>query len=158
MAACSTWHANAGHRPKQDAADFEEPGAGIEDRTAVRPRCGGDRIRFHGRFQSKLAAETTKLGVRSSNLMGRAKFPALPARNRLSVGPSTQSSASIRLSAISIGMICFLRTPRVTWSLCKRFAVGTKWALGFLRHIGPAASKELRAKPRRPRQTLCNQG
>jgi hypothetical protein len=35
MAACSTWHANAGHRPKQDAADFEEPGAGIEDRTVI---------------------------------------------------------------------------------------------------------------------------
>jgi hypothetical protein len=32
--------ANAGHRPTQDATDFEEPGAGIEDRTAVRPRCG----------------------------------------------------------------------------------------------------------------------
>jgi hypothetical protein len=35
MAACSTSHANAGHRPKQDAADFEEPGAGIEDRTVI---------------------------------------------------------------------------------------------------------------------------
>jgi hypothetical protein len=35
MTACPTSQANAGHRPTQDATDFEEPGAGIEDRTVI---------------------------------------------------------------------------------------------------------------------------
>jgi hypothetical protein len=74
MAACPTSQANAGHRPKQDATDFEE-----------RERVSRALILLCGRAAEEvvigsastgdfkvLAPKTTNLGVRSSNLFGRA--------------------------------------------------------------------------------------